>query len=611
MKGRIGTMQRFALFVGLVSLSVAAGAADAATAPYTAETIESLLKQARDAERPLVPELGARTPAQWRETKSGKAILKSLPEKLKPIPVTTYTRYRAFNRTGVRGPYQGPYFEKRRQLDQATWAVWLGGDDGQIDRVNDLIWNICEETNWVIPAHERGNVVDLMAAETAAQLATIDCLLAEKLPKEIRQRIRAEVKRRIFDPYLARGREFGWHNGHNNWTGVCAGSVGQAFLLLEPDVGRQARGLETAIEQINLYFEHAFESDGSSTEGVGYWNYGLAHAVILAEMLRAYTDGAIDLLANPKVKKIAAFPAAVAIDKHRFASFSDSHESGTIPPFIAVKLTERTGVDGLIAHIGNPTSNRFGWELRNLLWVPSVPQADPVFEDVVLPEAGIVKRVRRVGDKRMVLVAKAGHNAEAHNQNDVGTFILRIGKTTFLCDPGAGLYSREYFAGATRYENVFCSSYGHSVPRVGGTVQPRGRQHRGELVDVGDNAFTMRIGKAYAVESLRDIERSFALAADGTVTMTDQFSFEGAGRPVEEAFMTWQEAAVDGAQARIRGEDGVLVIEADHGAFTLERLEKQCKANHKKGVLTRLTVTYPAAAATTAKFTMRYVVAKY
>jgi hypothetical protein len=69
------------------------------------------------------------------------------------IPQTTYTLYREFEYTGQRDGYQDPYFLKRAQLSRAV-LEYIMGDESMLDAVHDLIWSICEETSWVLPAHE-------------------------------------------------------------------------------------------------------------------------------------------------------------------------------------------------------------------------------------------------------------------------------------------------------------------------------------------------------------------------------------------------------------------------------------------------------------------------
>ena len=82
-------------------------------------------------------------------TELGKCLLTWGREGSADIPQTTYTLYRRFRVAGERRPYERPYFDKREQLTRAALVAWLGEDENAVDRVNDRIWNICEETTWV------------------------------------------------------------------------------------------------------------------------------------------------------------------------------------------------------------------------------------------------------------------------------------------------------------------------------------------------------------------------------------------------------------------------------------------------------------------------------
>ena len=91
-------------------------------------------------------------------------------------------------------------------------------------------------------------------------------------------------------------------------------------------------------------------------------------------------------------------------------------------------------------------------------------------QDTWARDIGVAKLTgRTAGGAPVVLAAKAGHNAENHNQNDVGSFVLHVDGESLIREPGRGLYSRDYFS-PRRYENVFANSFGHSVPRVGGQL---------------------------------------------------------------------------------------------------------------------------------------------
>lgn len=553
-----------------------------------------------------IPGLAGVTPEQLAAKPQAAAMLEWAREvKDAPIPVTTYTQYRRFREAGERAPYEGPYFDKRGQLAQAVLCVWLGGDESYLPQVNDLIWNICEESTWVVPAHEKEPwFIDLFCAETAATLAHVSRLLADRLPAEIQERIAAEVKRRVLDPYLEHGANYGWTAGRNNWTGVCAGSVGQAFLLLEPDPERSARAIALAVEQAQRFIANAFEADGASLEGMGYWNYGLAEYVIFAEMLRERTGGGIDLLADEKLKAIARFPLAVAMGPGLFASFSDSGEGGHVRAYIGAKLVERTGVTELLGLLEPKPDFRVHEAICDLLWWDGTRPAAPSLEDTVLPESGLARLVDVSGGYTLVVAVKAGHNDEPHNQNDVGSLIVAVDGVVYLCDPGAGLYSKDYFS-SRRYENVFCNSYGHSVPRIGGVLQAEGRKARGVMEEAGEKGVRVRFEQAYPGAGLASATRDVVLS-QGAVVLGDHFVFEADPGEVEEAFVTWCDVETAGPVARIRTDKGTLEIRAENGEFQVERLEEACRQDRKSGALSRLTVTYPADKEIAARFRMAF-----
>ena len=109
----------------------------------------------------------------------------------------------------------------------------------------------------------------------------------------------------------------------------------------------------------------------------------------------------------------------------------------------------------------------------------------PQIDDAVLYGGGVARLVAPLAccDQPVIAAIKAGHNAENHNQNDVGSFVVHVDGESLLTDPGRGLYSRFYFSDQ-RYENIFANSFGHSVPRIGGQLEAPGAEFRGELFEV-------------------------------------------------------------------------------------------------------------------------------
>jgi hypothetical protein len=536
------------------------------------------------------------------------------------LPATTYSRYRAFARTGDRAPYETPYYGKRERLHAAALHLLLG-EATYRDAVHDYLWAICEETTWVAPAHTR--VIDIMAAETAFGLAEIVALLGPTLDAEVRYRVRDEIERRIFAPFLHGYYDLRWFNGGDNWNGVCAGAIGGAFLYLEPDPERLARGLALILESLRTFVATAFAADGSTTEGVGYWHYGLTYPIIFAELLRGRTGGALDLLADPRLRRIAAFPAAMLLAEGRFANFADATERTPLNPGLIARLAARSGATGLlgtlapIAPLQGAAASGLSRTLRDLLWWDGAHHVAPSLADTLLPASGIARLAARTkAGVALALAVKAGHNDENHNHNDIGSFILHVADETLLADPGPGRYDREYF-NERRYENPFANSLGHSVPRVAGQLQGTGRTFTGKLAIGADataatgKTVTIDFTSAYPVERLTAARRTLTLAAtadgDTTLLLHDQFTFTGAGEEVEEALITWLPVTLAGATATIHGQRHhlTLTIEAPAEAqFALTEIAGQATDDTAAATLHRLHFTIPPAATSEARIQM-------
>src|ERR1051326_14722 len=138
---------------------------------------------------------------------------------IEQIPQTDYTSYRMFRRVGERDAYQEPYFLKRARLSAAALRLFLKQADVK-DMVQNYLWHICEESNWVLPAHE-WVPIDLFSAETGFLLAETLALLGNTLDEEVRHRARVEVERRVFDPYFRLYHLHRWYQGGNHWKGRC------------------------------------------------------------------------------------------------------------------------------------------------------------------------------------------------------------------------------------------------------------------------------------------------------------------------------------------------------------------------------------------------------
>ena len=157
------------------------------------------------------------------------------------IPSLSYSAYRRFVFDGDRKTYEAPYFQRRRVLGvSAILSLIYPERQEYLVRLMDVIYAICDEYTWCLPAHQtelgvnNNRHIDLFAAETSMALAEIYTLLGDRMEPLIGDRIRVEIDRRIVDSY--RETRFLWEKTPINWAAVCACSVGCTLMLMRPEL---------------------------------------------------------------------------------------------------------------------------------------------------------------------------------------------------------------------------------------------------------------------------------------------------------------------------------------------------------------------------------------
>lgn len=461
----------------------------------------------------------------------------------KPIPPFRYSLFRIFGKTGSRTEYEQQYFERRRRLNAIAVGVLTDGGGKYAEALEDIIWAVCDEYTWAVPAHipenlgveNWGSFIDLFAAETGFALSEISHLLRNKLSAAVRSRIRFEVRRRIIMPYLgAKENPFWWESFENNWSAVCSGSVGAAFLYQgEED---EIKEVLPRIKESMKCFLNSFSEDGTCLEGYGYWAYGFGFFVSFAELLCQYTNGKQDWFKWDKVKKTAMFQQNAVLNNGSVVSFSDSmteykHNMG-LSQYLHSRFPEVIvpGVE-YCSKFGDDRCYRWALFIRSLAWGGGENESKINNRRVYLDKAGWYI----YENKAYSFAAKGGHNGEPHNHNDVGSFLICTNGSQIICDPGGGEYNKDYF-GDKRYDFFTTSSRGHSVPIIDGNYQKAGKMYSGTVIGSGENEFKLELYKAYGYSKLKSLTRRFTLE-DKAVTVSDTFLFSCENHDITERFI--------------------------------------------------------------------------
>lgn len=463
-----------------------------------------------------------------------------------PMPELSFSAYRRFEDDGDRLAYEDLYFRRRAHVT-ALAAEAVIDQDARLDALADALWSVCDEYTWALPAHEmhathfgRGmdQCLDLFAALTAQLLAETVRVCGDRLDARVAARVRAQVDHRVLSLLADDDRPLLWEGWDHNWAAVCGGSTGLAALALWKPGPRLTRVIDRC-RAAQLTYLGGFGEDGGCAEGVDYWVFGFAHFVYFAEGLREFTGE--DLLSHPTARAVAGFPAAVHLGGGLFPAFSDAGERTRVPAGLAHRLPRR-----LDAHV---PSEAIDWDLsrdwadlsRTLRWAADDPEPVAPPHDVgatCLPDLAWV--VDRGPDA--AFAAKGGHNAEPHNHNDLGQFVLAARGEVLLADLGAGEYRKGYFDDATRYDFLHAASRAHSVPRVDGREQSAGRAHAArvracQLADDG-LSFSVDIAGAYAVDGLKSLQRTFDWRRGaGELLLVDEVEADRS-MPLDEVFVS-------------------------------------------------------------------------
>ncbi len=501
----------------------------------------------------------------------------------KPVPALPATLYMEFYRTGNRSHGEKMYFARRNAIQTLLIAELTERRGRFTDLLVDYLWAVCEESTWVIPAHNtpsHGNPVnclpdafdlgpdddmrhiDLFSAATGAMMAWVWTLGAEILDPVtpvIRRRILDLIRARIFHPYYTVTGGANWWMGDrgevlNNWTPWIVSNVLCAVMLCEDSNGRRAWAMERSMTLLDR-FTRTYPEDGGCDEGPGYWGVAGASYFDCAEIIRDM--GGPDVTAHPFVAKMCGYIADFRLAGRVWANFADASHYAGADPMLAARMGRETGLAKLTALAAEKGPEAFGRfvpgstmyrALRNLI-EPYPADAKPVSgsDEVYYPSLGVM--IAKDGASGMALAAKAGHNAESHNHNDVGSFMLFRGEIPVFLDPGVEQYSKDTFS-SKRYTLWTMRSLYHNLPALNGTEQKPGGQYRAMILSCGDRVLDMELKDAYPEEAgIESYRRRVGFDAEGFFC-EDRIVFRGTGR-ADFSLMCRETPQFDGSVFRL------------------------------------------------------------
>ena len=549
-------------------------------------------------------DVATRLPVAGLMTAAEKAVTE-------PVPALSDELFLEFSRNGNRSHYQEPFRKRLDRLNLFAWAEALEHRGRFVPALERELAAIFGEKTWVYPAHDpkldnfygRVTGVDLGVATRGWVVATALHWHADQLAPATVARGRAELRRRVIEPYLAQMRAdaalaasgeeippvqtlegLWWRRVEHNWNAVChAGVLGTALAVVE---ARSERAAIVAQAELNLpRYLAGFTADGYCGEGVGYWNYGFGHCAMLAETVAQATGGRVHLLQGERAARVVAYPRQLEILPGLYPAFADMNPKEQ-PSAWFLALAERQLA---ATPVGVRQPDLPVTDLRELLLYQSalevfvgrataglspVTVGAPAGDSHWFPDAQVY--VGRA-TPRFGAALKGGNNGENHHHHDLGSFVVAVGQTELLVDPGAEVYTKRTFS-ADRFKSQVLNSYGHDVPLVAGQLQQEGRPHAARVVSTefrpDADTVVLDLAGGYAVPELRRLVRSFTLrrGAHPTVIVEDrvEFSTPASFGTALITFDSWKELS-PGVYEVSAGADQVRVEVAVTGAsWTLQ-----------------------------------------
>ncbi len=472
----------------------------------------------------------------------------------------SFQSFRHFHKNGDRQLFESEYFDRRKRLTTFGLLSYLYPNESiYIEELENQIWQICQEFTWCLPAHlhmeREGQTyedyrisqslhysIDLFAAETAFTLAEIHHIFQDRLDPFLIEKIKIEIDRRVIAIYLDNG-PYEWEEATHNWAAVCAGSIGAAALYLVSDRSVLRSILARVFQTMECYLQ-GFEEDGACTEGYSYWQYGFGYFLYFLDLYEQATGETSRLLSRDKVHKIAQFQQNIFLSSNFVVNFSDAIPMAK--PMLGfshylyhkwndIHLPAREhGQFQIIDHCG-----RWAPAFRELSWYDSKLPGNNWPEKTVLFEESMIFLSRI---SIYAFAAKGGHNAEPHNHNDIGHFILLGGNEIFLKDLGAGQYHKDYF-NDKRYDFICTSAAGHSIPIINGKFQRDGKEYKAIPLksdfSKDEDIWQLALEQTYPEPTLLAYNRRFhwKKTAKPRLFLTDVFQFKKQPSSIIESFI--------------------------------------------------------------------------
>lgn len=470
-------------------------------------------------------------------------------------------------------------------------AYRLSGDRRFAEKAEKELVHVCNFPDWD-PIHY------LDVAEMTTAVAIGYDWLYDVLAPSTRQLVVHSIKTKALDLVVEEyntGNADSWAKRETNWNVVCNTGMVLGALAIEehyPELAKHIIG--EAVRYIPNCLKH-FAPDGVCYEGPAYWGYTNMYLSLLLKALNDNFGGDFGLSEMVGVDKSVLYYMHSTSPSGKIFNFANSGSTAPAAEpiyFYFSRAFNQLEVATFYRDVLSKTvheGNYFRFYFLSIPWYDTASSTADALPKLKVYE-GINDIVVFNGNRNipnsLYLIAKTGDPDMAHQQLDIGTFIVEMNGIRWTDDLGTDNYNLpgfwDYKPDGQRWTYFRNSNFSHNTLSIDHKLQ--NSAGTGEIDRLDDRAaqpfVTMNMSTAYAGQS-RFVYRTFRMLDDTRILVTDSVGLQSPSQSVQWSVITSADVECKGNTAVLR-KDGksfsLKIASPTNASFTTKAAKRGTEA---------------------------------
>ncbi len=470
-------------------------------------------------------------------------------------------------------------------------AYRLSGDRRFAEKAEKELVHVCNFPDWD-PIHY------LDVAEMTTAVAIGYDWLYDVLAPSTRQLVVHSIKTKALNLVVEEyntGNADSWAKRETNWNVVCNTGMVLGALAIEehyPELAKHIIG--EAVRYIPNCLKH-FAPDGVCYEGPAYWGYTNMYLSLLLKALNDNFGGDFGLSEMVGVDKSVLYYMHSTSPSGKIFNFANSGSTAPAAEpiyFYFSRAFNQPEVATFYRDVLSKTvheGNYFRFYFLSIPWYDTASSTADALPKLKVYE-GINDIVVFNGNRNipnsLYLIAKTGDPDMAHQQLDIGTFIVEMNGIRWTDDLGTDNYNLpgfwDYKPDGQRWTYFRNSNFSHNTLSIDHKLQ--NSAGTGEIDRLDDRAaqpfVTMNMSTAYAGQS-RFVYRTFRMLDDTRILVTDSVGLQSPSQSVQWSVITSADVECKGNTAVLR-KDGksfsLKIASPTNASFTTKAAKRGTEA---------------------------------